>query len=160
LIILDSRLRGNDKIVGFMWLCKRLWFRSDQRLRFLLVGIWNTIFGYLAFVFLDYIFNIFLSPLYVAYMTAAVLSNILAITNAYFFHKHITFRSDVRGVRSIYEYFRFSTTYLVTFIFSMILLPILVELFHLAPQLAVALILAICTIVSYLGHSRFSFKRH
>jgi len=22
LIILDSRLRGNDKIVGFMWLCK------------------------------------------------------------------------------------------------------------------------------------------
>jgi hypothetical protein len=24
LIILDSRLRGNDKIVGFMWLCKGL----------------------------------------------------------------------------------------------------------------------------------------
>ena len=95
-----------------------------------------------------------------AYMTAAVLSNVLAISNAYFFHKYITFKSDVRGVSSIYEYFRFSTTYLVTFVFSMILLPILVELFHLAPQLAAALILVICTLISYLGHSRFSFKKH
>jgi len=94
-----------------------------------------------------------------AYMTAAVLSNVLAITNAYFFHKHITFKSEVRGVRSIYEYLRFSTTYLVTFIFSLILLPILVELFHLAAQLAVALIIISCAIASYLGHSRFSFKK-
>jgi putative flippase GtrA len=93
-------------------------------------------------------------------LSSAKLSNILSVTNAYFFHKHITFRSDIRGVRRIYEYFRFSMTYLITFIFSMILLPILVELFHLAPQLAAALILGICTIVSYLGHSRFSFKRH
>ena len=138
----------------------RDWFSKEQRLRFFLVGIWNTIFGYLTFVCLDYVFNSFLSPRYMAYMTAAVLSNFLAITNAYFFHKHYTFRSEVRGVRgSIYEYCRFSTTYLVTFVFSMVMLPIVVELFHLAPQLAVALILIICTIISYLGHSRFSFKR-
>lgn len=137
----------------------RHWFRSDQRLRFVLVGTWNTIFGYLAFVFLDHIINIFLSPRYMAYITAAVLSNILAITNAYFFHKHITFRSETRGVHGVYEYFRFSTTYLVTFVFSLILLPILVELFYLAPQLAAALILIVCTIASYLSHARFSFRR-
>jgi len=59
-------------------------------MRFVLVGVWNTIFGYLVFVAYDYFIERFFSPRYVAYMSAAVMSNILAIINAYIFHKHIT----------------------------------------------------------------------
>ena len=45
-----------------------------------MVGAWNTIFGYLVFLLLNEAFSLFLSPRYVAYMTASLLGNVLAIT--------------------------------------------------------------------------------
>jgi putative flippase GtrA len=122
------------------------------------VGIWNTIFGYLVFVALDYMFNLFFSPRYVAYMSAAVLANILAILNAYIFHKFITFRSPIRGIAIIQEFLRFFSMYLFSFFLGLILLPIFVELFHYDPKISAALLIPITTIISYIGHSRFSFK--
>ena len=77
-----------------------LWLNHQKKVRFLLVGLWNTIFGYLVFVGLDYLFNLFFSPRYVAYMSAAVLSNIIAVTLAYFFHKHFTFVGLVKSRRT------------------------------------------------------------
>jgi putative flippase GtrA len=84
-----------------------IWQRHQLKIRFLLIGVWNTIFGYLVFVALDYLFNLFFSPRYVAYMSAAVLANILAILNAYIFHKFVTFRSPLRGLAMIPEFVRF-----------------------------------------------------
>jgi hypothetical protein len=50
-----------------------LWRRHQIKIRFLMVGAWNTIFGYLVFVGIDYLFNLFFSPRYIAYISAAVL---------------------------------------------------------------------------------------
>ena len=129
------------------------------KVRFVLVGLWNTIFSYLIFVGLDYLFNIFFSPRYVAYMSAAVLASILAIINAYIFHKLVTFRSTVRGVAIIIEFTRFFSMYLLSFFLSLVILPVFVELFHLDPKIAGAMLIPITTITSYLGHSRFSFRQ-
>ncbi len=132
----------------------------DQRkIRFVLVGLWNTIFSYLAYVALDYLFNIFLTPRYVAYMSAAVLANMLSILNAYIFHRIVTFRSSVRGFAIIIEFIRFVSMYLLSVVFGLVLLPIFVELFHYDPKIAGALLIPITTIISYFGHSRFSFKK-
>ena len=61
------------------------------KIRFLIVGIWNTIFGYLIFYVLDNFFeNIFLERYY-AYMLAIVLGHIIATINAFIFHKYVTF---------------------------------------------------------------------
>jgi putative flippase GtrA len=136
-----------------------LWQRHQIKIRFLLVGVWNTIFGYLVFVGLDYLFNLFFSPRYVAYMSAAVLANIIAILNAYIFHKFVTFRSPVRGLAMIPELVRFFSMYLFSFFLGLVLLPVFVELFHLDPKIAGALLIPITTIISYLGHSRFSFRQ-
>jgi putative flippase GtrA len=136
-----------------------LWQRHQIKIRFLLVGVWNTIFGYLVFVGLDYLFNLFFSPRYVAYMSAAVLANILAILNAYIFHKFVTFRSPIRGLAIIPEFARFFSMYLFSFFLGLVLLPVFVELFHLDPKIAGALLIPITTIISYLGHSRFSFRQ-
>ena len=127
------------------------------KIRFLVVGVWNTIFGYLVFVGFDILFTSFFTKRYVSYMSAAVLSNVLAIINAYIFHKYITFKSKIKGVGIIVEFLKFSTTYIVTFCLSLILLPFFVEVMNLDPKIAAAVVILCCTIISYLGHSRFSF---
>ena len=136
-----------------------LWLTHQTKIRFVMVGLWNTIFGYLVFVGLDYLFNLFFSPRYVAYMSAAVLANILAILNAYIFHKFVTFRSPIRGLAIIPELARFFSMYLFSFFLGLVLLPVFVELFHLDPKIAGALLIPITAIISYLGHSRFSFRQ-
>jgi putative flippase GtrA len=122
------------------------------------VGVWNTVFGYAVFVCFDYLFSLSFEKRYAAYMLAAVLANILAILNAYIFHKFVTFRSPVRGLATISEFLRFFSTYLFTFFLGIILLPVFVEFFHIDPKIAGALLIPVTTIISYLGHSRFSFK--
>ncbi len=129
-----------------------------QQVRFLLVGIWNTIFGYLVFIGMDSLFTMLFLKRYVAYMTAAVASNVLAIINAYIFHKTITFKSTTVGIGMIFEFARFSSTYLITFAINLILLPFFVEVVHVSPRVAGALVIGCCTFISYVGHSRFSFK--
>jgi len=128
------------------------------KIKFVLVGIWNTIFGYSVFCLLDTLFSNIFATRYIAYMSAMVLGQIIAIVNAYISHKYITFKSRVRGREMIIEFFRFSMTYAVTFCLSLILLPVFVEIFHIAPKISFAILILVCTTISYLGHSRFSFK--
>jgi putative flippase GtrA len=137
----------------------QLWLNHQTQVRFILVGIWNTIFSYLVFVALDYLFNLFFTPRSVAYMLAALLTNIIAVTLAYFLHKHLTFKSKTKGRAAFREYLRFYMTYLFTSILSLILLPIFVELLKLDPKIAVAIIMLLLTGVSYVSHNLFSFRR-
>ena len=123
------------------------------------MGAWNTLFGYLVFIALDTALSHIVSKRYVAYMSALILGNVIAIVNAYIFHKTITFKSATKGKGTVLEFTRFCMTYLVTFCVSLILLPLIVELGGIVPKTAGALVILLCTVISYLGHSRFSFKR-
>jgi putative flippase GtrA len=135
-----------------------LWLNHQKKIRVVLVGVWNTIFGYLVFVACDYLFESLFSIRYIAYMSAAVMSNILAIINAYIFHKLITFQSTVRGKGIIIEFARFFSTYIFSIILGLILLPVSVEVLGIVPRISAALLIPITIIISYIGHSRFSFK--
>jgi len=133
--------------------------RHIVKVKFVIVGIWNTFFGYALFFALDTMFEKTILLRYVAYMSAMVLSNIAAIANAYIFHKYITVQSDVRGRGVLMEFLKFSTTYMVTLCLSLILLPFFVEILHVHPRVGALIILGICTIVSYYGHSKYTFRR-
>ena len=128
------------------------------KVKFVLVGIWNTIFGYSVFCLLETLFSHKFATRYIAYMSAMVLGQIVAIINAYVSHKYITFKSRVRGRKMIIEFLRFSMTYAVIFCLNLILLPIFVEIFHITPKISAAILILTCSVISYLGHSRFSFK--
>lgn len=168
IVLSDSNKRTGLEVYGSIWvkgrvaLLKRIfdhvWLSHQTKVRFVLIGTWNTIFGYLVFVGLDYLFNLFFSPRYVAYMSAAVLASIFAILNAYIFHKFVTFQSTVKGIAIIPEFIRFFSTYLFSSFLGLVLLPVFVELFHLDPKIAGAMLIPITTIISYFGHSRFSFR--
>ena len=121
---------GSILVKGRVPILKRLlnhvWLNHQTKVRFVFVGIWNTIFGYLIFVVCDYLFERFFYPRYIAYMSAAVISSILSITNSYIFHKHITFKSTVSGKSIPIEFARFTSTYLFSTIIGLILLPFFV----------------------------------
>lgn len=93
-------------------------------------------------------------------MSAMVLSNVLAVLNAFVSHKFFTFRSTVQGQAMFLELFRFSATYVLTFILSLFLLPFFVEIGNVSPKTGGALVICSCTLVSYLGHTRFSFQKN
>jgi putative flippase GtrA len=133
--------------------------KHQVKVKFVLVGIWNTIFGYGLFCLFDTLFAWLLASRSAAYMCAMVLAQILGVINAYIFHKYITFKSEAKGKAIIAEFFRFSTTYLVTFCLSLILLPTLVEINHIHPKIAAAIIIIICAVISYFSHSMFSFRK-
>lgn len=133
--------------------------RQRKEFRFVVVGAWNTVFGYLVFLlFVDLASRIF-SLHQLAYMVGFVLANVVAILNAFLFHRFITFRSQVRGLAILTELVKFSSTYLFTFFLSALLLPVLIEILHLSIPIAGALVLLVCTMISYFGHSRFSFRK-
>ena len=138
---------------------KHVWSEHQVKIRFFIIGVWNTIFGYLTYISLDYLFSLFFQKRYVAYMTAAILSNIIATISAFLFHKHITFQSTVRGKGIIIEFVKFYSTYTVTNILGLALLPVFVEVFKIDPKIAGALLIPVVAIISYFGHSRFSFAK-
>lgn len=133
--------------------------KHETKFRFLLVGAWNTLFGYIAFVLLNTLFSQWLPASRMSYMFAMVLGNIVSILNAFVFHKYITFRSTISGLAMAAELVRFSSTYLFTFLLSLFLLPAFIEILGLSANAAGALVILACTVISYLGHSRFSFKK-
>ncbi len=132
---------------------------AGVKIRFLLVGAWNTLFGYGIFWLLDDLFSERASSRRAAYMSAMILSNIIAVLNSFICHKAFTFRSKVRGGAMFLELVRFSATYVLTFILSLFLLPLFVEVGGFSPKGGGAMVLLSCTVVSYLGHSRFSFRK-
>jgi putative flippase GtrA len=155
---LSSKRKGSISIRLSGLLSKDAILRQQIKVKFVIVGIWNTLFGYLAFVGLDSLFGWLFSRRYMAYLVASLLANILAITNAYIFHKFVTFQSEIKGKEILSEFARFFSTYIVTIILALILLPLFVEVLSLDPKIAAAMIIPITVFVSYFGHSRFSFN--
>ncbi len=127
-----------------------MFFKLDQKTRFLIVGGWNTACGYLLFVVLYQ----GMARFGWHYLTAAVLSNLLAVTNAYLCYKFFVFKTRGGYLR---EYLRFSMTYAGLFVFNLLALPALVAGGHLHPLVAQAVVMAVSVVASYLMHSRFSF---
>lgn len=132
--------------------------RHHVKVKFLAVGAWNTVAGYLFFVLFDTAFARVFATRYVGYMAAMVMANIVSVINAYIFHRYVTFRSLKKGREIMTEFIKFCATYVVVFVLNLFLLPFFIEMGHLSPKAAAALVIPLCTVISYIGHSRFSFR--
>jgi putative flippase GtrA len=127
--------------------------RGDERVRFLLVGGFNTVFGYGLFALFELTIGRYVGYLGCLYIAAAI-----ATVVAFILHRRITYR--VAGTGSVViDFLRFSIVYVVTLALNSLALPLLVELAHIAPLIAQAAITIIATVLSYFGHKFFSFRR-
>ncbi|MFZ3211172.1 MAG: GtrA family protein [Terriglobales bacterium] len=127
--------------------------------RYLLVGTWNTLFGYGTFA----LFTAVLAPVIpYSYIAASLISSVLNITVAYLGYKWFVFKTKGNYLR---EWARCVAVYSSAIILGMILLPIVVLVLHRstrmttsAPYVAGAILMACSTVYSFLGHKKFSFR--
>jgi putative flippase GtrA len=126
---------------------------TDQRVRFLLVGGFNTAFGYGLFVLFELTFGG-----HTNYLLSLYLSYGIAIVIAFVLHRRFTYQVLGRG-KLFLDFIRFTSVYLVSLIVNTIALPLLVELGGLPPILAQVIVVGCTTVISYFGHKFFSFRR-
>ena len=130
-----------------------------QFARYLMVGVWNTVFGYSLYALLT---ALLMPRMRFGYIYASVASNLIAITVAYFCYKIFIFKT-----RGNYwaEWMRCILVYGSALLPGLLLLPLLVEGlhygFHLgrsAPYVGGVLWTGMTVIYSFFGHKNFSFR--
>jgi putative flippase GtrA len=129
---------------------KRFLTKHEQKIRYLIIGGWNTVFGYGVFVALYFWFTESIH-----YLAILSISYILSITNAYIGYKLFVFRTKGNFLR---EYFRFYIVYGASFLFNLAALPLFVEVLNLNMYVAQAIVTIITILGSYVLHKNFSFR--
>ena len=127
----------------------RFYFRRREQLLYLVVGAWNTVFGYAVWALMQYLLGDYLN-----YLVIIVLSWPIAVLNAYVCYRYIVFRSHGPVLR---ELPRFSLVYLVTLIANLALLPVALRVLPFSIYVDQALFLGVVVVCSYLGHKYYSF---
>ncbi len=157
---------GADNPPGERWPPKVPWgggltrhFPPGQFARYLMVGLWNTVFGYSVYA----LFTALLMPrLRFGYIVASVLSNLLSITMAYLGYKFFVFKTQGNY---LVEWLRCILVYGSGVLPGLVALPLLVEglqhglhLQRSAPYIAGAMVMGTTVIYSFFGHKHFSFR--
>jgi putative flippase GtrA len=131
----------------------------EQFGRYLLVGIWNTFFGYGTFAAATAFFSRYTPYSYVA---AFPLSSLVNVTVAFLGYKWFVFRTTGNYLR---EWARCVAVYSSGVAIAMIALPLIVAalqhaagLRQSAPYVAGALVMGFSLMYNFLGHKRFSFR--
>jgi putative flippase GtrA len=128
----------------------RFYFRRREQLLYLVVGGWNTVFGYGVWALLQYLLGDHLH-----YLVVIVLSWPFAVLNAYLGYRYIVFRSRGPVLR---ELPRFSLVYLATLLVNLALLPVALRILPFNIYVIQALFTGIVVVCSYLGHKYYSFR--
>jgi len=126
-------------------------FYSNQKIKYLLVGFYNTIFGYFVFISLFYNFS-----LTVNYSLLLAISHIVSVTNNFFLYRAIVFKVKEKILRN---YLRFQLVYFYIYIINLILLVFLVNTMNWNIYLSQGLIIIITTILSYFLNKNYSFSK-
>ena len=133
---------------------------SWQFVRYLVVGGFNTLFGYGLFALLNWAF---MGHGSYSYMYAAVLANLLAITFAFLGYKWFVFRT--RG-NYLIEWLRCLGVYGSSMLIGLVGLPILVPVLRpLLPRpqqasyVAAAIMTVVTALFSFVGHKNISFRQ-
>jgi putative flippase GtrA len=130
-----------------------------QFARYVLVGGFNTLFGYCLLALLIWSFS-GLGPY--SYIYAALLANLIAITVAFLFYKWFVFRT--RG-NYLIEWIRCLGIYGSSMLVGLVGLPILVPILRSnlrhperASYIAAAIMAMVSVLFSFLGHKNISFR--
>ncbi len=147
------------KIIELYLIVFRFWMRFPEKIRFLLVGGYNTVFSYLLYVSFLYLFTTCLS----AYITEAVapqvalfLSFALSSINSYLTQKFYVF--NTRG-HYMTEYVRCLGSWGINYLLNMFLLWLFTTILAVNPYLAQLIIAIILTVTSYVLLKYFAFRK-
>lgn len=123
---------------------------SNEKFRYLLVGAWNTVFGYSSAVTLYYFFGDTLGVIIIG-----VISSISSISMSFITYKVFVFRTHGNWLR---EYFRAYLVYGMCSLIGIFILYIGVDKLGLQFWIVQGLAIVLVALISYFSHSRFTFK--
>lgn len=133
--------------------------RLSQLFRYLMVGGFNTLFGYSLFAALNYWLT---GHIPYPYMVANVLANILAITFSFIGYKYFVFKTKGNLLR---EYLRTYLVYGSSTLLGLALLPMLMfalgYVIHqpsIVPYVAQGIGTVFVVTASFFGHKKYSFR--
>lgn len=131
----------------------------EQFGRYLIVGTWNTLFGYGDYALLTALLTPVISH---GYIFAAVIASPVNITVSYLGNKWFVFKTQGNYLR---EWSRCIVVYGGKMVIGIALLPLLVYLIRMtmgldqaAPYIAGALLMGTNVIYSFLAHKNFTFR--
>jgi putative flippase GtrA len=146
---------------------RSLWQRHGEKLRYLFVGGWNTLFGYLLFLLLLALLGTPLRSLESSgnplihwmgreyYVIVGWVGWVFAVIQSTVTMKYLVFRKSGRLVSQV---FRAYFVYLPAQFLGSAILWFMVRIVGLTPPIGSLATIAVTTIFSYLGHKYFTFR--
>lgn len=137
---------------------------AGQLVRYLLVGAWNTLFGYACFFFFAHLFlHLLPSMPSLAASVASVVSMAINITVSFLGYKLAVFRTKGNFLR---EYARSFLVYIPSLILNAVTIAPLTALLgralpshaHEAAYIAGAILAIVTVVISFFGHKHISFR--
>jgi len=123
---------------------------GDERVRYLLVGGWNMLFGTAMFSSLYLLLSAHLH-----YLAILVISHVLSSINNWIMYRRLVFGSRADRLA---EFVRFNVSSLIVLGFNFAGLWLLVSVFGLHPIVSQILLLVATVTLSYLIHAGYSFR--
>lgn len=129
----------------------KIWYKIPQSIRFILVGVYNTVFGYILF-----------SALYFAignnihYSLILLISYLIGILNNFIVFKIFVFNTKGNWIK---ECFTTYLSYSVIYPVNAFLLFISIDLYGLSVYVGQAVAVIIMPIITYFILKRFAFKK-
>jgi putative flippase GtrA len=129
---------------------RRLIRLHETKVRFLLAGALNTVFGLAAYPTLFFL----LAPLRLHYMVVLGITQITCVAFSYLTNKFLVFRTVGNYLRESGKFVLFHLSY---FLVNLVALPLLVEIFGMSPVWGQTLFAVAVIITSYFWHSKITF---
>lgn len=120
------------------------------KVRYLLTGFVNTIFGLGVFPLLYFV----VEAKQIHYIAILIMSQSICILFAYLTNKFIVFKTSGDYMM---EFLKFGMFHFIYFLLNLAILPILVEVFYFTPVIAQTLFSIVIIISSYFWHSQITF---
>ncbi|MHB1136901.1 MAG: GtrA family protein [Coriobacteriia bacterium] len=128
--------------------------RHGEKLRFLVVGGWNTLFSVAILWVLDQLIPY--DPQSILQKELVLVASwVISVTQNFFTFKLLVFRTKGNWLR---EYAKMYMIYAVTFVVQSVLMQLISYVFGLSVFWANLPTILVVTIMSYVGHKYFTFR--
>ena len=142
----------------YLW-AEKIWFRFPQKIRFLLVGGFNTVFAYLILNLLNILFGWLLkdtfSPVVIANI-ALIVQYILTINVSFVTMRYYVFQSHGRWM---HEWLKAWSVYIFIYLINAPVLTFMMTFLGWSTWLAQGIYLIFSTTITFLLHKYYSFRK-
>jgi putative flippase GtrA len=123
---------------------------KSDKVRYLIAGAWNTIFGYSLGVILFLLLTDFVHTAIIA-----LICNLIAMAMSFVVYKLFVFKTSGNWIR---EYIKAFIVYGNAAVISIFLIWLFVDIIGWNIWTSQALTIVITVLISYIGHKQFTFK--